>query len=311
MIRLSRKELQILHQLESNARQSLSAIAKKCRMSKESANYYIKKLEREGAIKEYFTLIDRSRLGLTTHRLYIKQRKLDPEVGKGIVRFLKSRPDVWAFGETSSEFDFAVGVSTRDRYEFGDFVEELLNRFGKDILWLETQMMLDYTEYTREYLTAESKKTMKTLASKETVKHDSIDLKILGELRKDARIPFSKIANRLGLSERIVRYRVKRMEKMGIIVAYRCNTDYRKLGYDYYKIDLFLEDRTNIEKIRNFVNALPQTVYSEKTVYYSDIEFDIEVRGTEELLETVQRIAKKFPGALREFKYYTMLRFYK
>ena len=136
MIRLSKKELQILHQLESNARQSLSAIAKKCRMSKESANYYIKKLEREGVIREYFTLIDRSRLGLATYRLYIKQRKLDPDVGKGIVEFLKSNKDVWAFGETSSEFDFAVGVSTRDRYEFGDFVEELLNRFGKDILWL-------------------------------------------------------------------------------------------------------------------------------------------------------------------------------
>jgi len=311
MFNLSKKELQIIHELETNARQNLSTIAKKCKLSKETVNYHIKKLESLGVIKEYFTLINRNTLGLSTYRIYIKQKKLDAKIGKEILDFLRADPNIWVLGKTSGEFDFAVGISTSNDYEFGNFTEELMNKFSSEIQTLQTQLLLEYNENTREYLTNEPKKTISVLESAKKVDYDKKDLLILDALKRTARISSSKIAKKIGLSERQVRYRIKRMEREKIIVAYRCNIDYRKLGYNYYKIDLWLEDRKNIRKIRKFVNTLPQTVYSERTVYYSDVEFDIEVKGTQELLDTVQHIAKVFPNTLKEFKYYTMLEFYK
>lgn len=311
MIKLSKKELQILHELECNARQSLSAIAKKCRTSKEAVNYHIKKFEKLGIIRGYFLLTDKSRLGLITWRVYIKQRRLDQELEQNMIEFLKSQPDIAGFGRTSGEMDFVLGISKKNEHEFGEFIEDLLNKFGKEIKWLQAHLFLDYVEYSREYLTGELKKSMRMISNKEKAKYDSIDLRILKELAKNARAPFSEVAGALGLSERIVRYRVRRMEREGIIIAYRCNLDYRKLGYDYYKLDLFLEDRAKIDKVRMFVNALPQTVYSEVTAYCSDVEFDIEVSGIQELLDTVQSIVKKFPKTISEFKYYSMIEFYR
>lgn len=46
---------------------------------------------------------------------------------------------------------------------------------------------------------------------------DAIDMKILSFLKEDARIPYTKIAKEIGLSEAAVRKRVERMRDEGII----------------------------------------------------------------------------------------------
>ncbi|MDH5810917.1 MAG: Lrp/AsnC family transcriptional regulator [Candidatus Methanomethylicaceae archaeon] len=46
---------------------------------------------------------------------------------------------------------------------------------------------------------------------------DGIDMKILSFLKEDARIPYTKIAKDIGLSEAAVRKRVERMRDEGII----------------------------------------------------------------------------------------------
>ncbi|MGC8936579.1 MAG: Lrp/AsnC family transcriptional regulator [Candidatus Methanomethylicaceae archaeon] len=46
---------------------------------------------------------------------------------------------------------------------------------------------------------------------------DTIDMKILSFLKDDARVPYTKIAKEIGLSEAAVRKRVERMRDEGII----------------------------------------------------------------------------------------------
>jgi len=46
---------------------------------------------------------------------------------------------------------------------------------------------------------------------------DNIDMKIISFLKEDARVPFTKIAQEIGLSEAAVRKRVERMRDEGII----------------------------------------------------------------------------------------------
>ena len=310
-LELSKKELQILHELETNARQSMASIAKKARMSKERVSYAIAKLEKKGAIKGYYTLVDRAALGMGCYRVYIKQKQLNPEIIEQFIKFAKENPHVWAFGKTSGKFNFAMGVWARDNFEFEKILDKMLGRFEKDIGSLMTQIMTEYSEYTREYLTGKPKKAFHTLKKRKVAKFDDVDLRILAIIMRNARIPTTEIAEKLGLTERIVRYRMKRMEREGIIVAYRCNMDYGLLGYEYYKVDLYLNSRKKLGEIKRYLYSLPETTYSEKTVYYSDVELDIEVKQHEDMLKMIQRTNEKFPGAIKEFKYYTMLEFYK
>lgn len=59
---------------------------------------------------------------------------------------------------------------------------------------------------------------------------DRKSMKIIEMLRRDARIPKSKIAKELGVTEAAVRKRIRGLEEKGIIIGYRALIDYRKAG---------------------------------------------------------------------------------
>ncbi|MBI2143762.1 AsnC family transcriptional regulator, partial [Candidatus Woesearchaeota archaeon] len=58
------KDRKILSELDMDARQPLSAIAKKVGLSREVVNYRIRQLERRNIVKGYYTVLDTAKLGL-------------------------------------------------------------------------------------------------------------------------------------------------------------------------------------------------------------------------------------------------------
>ena len=60
---------------------------------------------------------------------------------------------------------------------------------------------------------------------------DRKDKVILELLSKNARIPYSEIAKKLGISETAVRKRVRKLEEKGIIEGYTLRINPVKIGY--------------------------------------------------------------------------------
>ena len=60
---------------------------------------------------------------------------------------------------------------------------------------------------------------------------DMLGVKILRELQQDARISFSELGRRVGLSSPAVAERVKKMEEAGIICGYHAKLDREKIGH--------------------------------------------------------------------------------
>ena len=60
---------------------------------------------------------------------------------------------------------------------------------------------------------------------------DQLGVKILNELQMNARISFSEIGRRVGLSSPAVAERVKKMEELGIICGYHAKVDHEKIGF--------------------------------------------------------------------------------
>jgi len=69
-MKLGLKDRKILYELDLNSRQSFQKIGKKVRLSKESVFYRIKKLEEEGIIQRYSTMVDVGKLGYTNFRFF-------------------------------------------------------------------------------------------------------------------------------------------------------------------------------------------------------------------------------------------------
>jgi Lrp/AsnC family leucine-responsive transcriptional regulator len=60
---------------------------------------------------------------------------------------------------------------------------------------------------------------------------DEVDLRLLEELQRDARVSTAELGRRVGLSAPAVADRVRRLEDDGVIRGYRADVDPRKLGY--------------------------------------------------------------------------------
>ena len=61
------------------------------------------------------------------------------------------------------------------------------------------------------------------------LKLDAIDRKILSELQKDGRISVVKLSSRVNLTNTPCSDRVKRLEKAGVVEAYRAELDSRSI----------------------------------------------------------------------------------
>ena len=91
---LQAKDKKILGELFDNARTPISQIAKKVRLSKESASYRLKGLLESGLLTGFNTVIDIKKIGWGAFFAYIRLRNIDIEEEKKIIDHLKNHPNI-------------------------------------------------------------------------------------------------------------------------------------------------------------------------------------------------------------------------
>jgi DNA-binding Lrp family transcriptional regulator len=67
---------------------------------------------------------------------------------------------------------------------------------------------------------------------------DDIDLNLLSILQGDCRTSLERIATRLRVPKSTVHYRIKKLERVGILEGYNARVNASRLGYDYLAIVL-------------------------------------------------------------------------
>src|SRR3989338_2302868 len=128
-LKLDLKDKRILYELDFNARQSNTEIARKVGLSKDVVNYRIKKLEKAGIINGYYTLIDLSKLGYFGVRVYTRLLDANPDKEREIIEFLINNKKVFFVAKIEGPFNIAFGSWTKDIYEFEDFYLEFKRSF--------------------------------------------------------------------------------------------------------------------------------------------------------------------------------------
>src|SRR3989344_2694587 len=89
------------------------------------------------------------------------------------------------------------------------------------------------------------------------VKIDLKDRKIMFELSKNCRLPITQIAKRVGLSQQVVDYRIKRLIKEQIITDFIAEINIEALGYTRHILYVQLrnvDETKEKEIITYFVN---------------------------------------------------------
>src|SRR5262245_41633097 len=99
-----------------------------------------------------------------------------------------------------------------------------------------------------------------TLDSKKLL--DEVGWQILTVLQEDARLSFTEIGRRVGLSLPAVVERVRRLEEAGIITGYRAEIDISKIGLG---ITAFIRVTTPSEKypaLNTLLKSMPEVLES-------------------------------------------------
>ena len=79
-MKLDKKDLQILGILDWNARMPITQVAKKVKLNKDVVRYRIRNLEKQEIISAYYSLINISKIGYLTFRLYLDLKDVSKEI---------------------------------------------------------------------------------------------------------------------------------------------------------------------------------------------------------------------------------------
>jgi DNA-binding Lrp family transcriptional regulator len=104
---------------------------------------------------------------------------------------------------------------------------------------------------------------------------DDLDRRILSILRRDARTPYTEIADRVGTSEGTVRNRVDRMTDEGVIERFTVTT---RTGNVKAMIEISVEMNVNTDEV------------GQRMVEWEEVDFVWQVSGEEDVVLVVDAV---------------------
>jgi len=314
MVKIDLKDRKILYQLDVNSRQSLSKIGKKVGLPKNVVAYRINRLKELGIINNFYTIIDASKLGHISFRIYLTYQYTNPAIEKEILDYFVKNKYTWWIGSIEGIYDIGVHIWVKDVNEFYSFWEKTLKKyrhhFEKQVITLYTQLL----HYRYSYLLDEKVDRTKievTGGGKKVNSVDDLDFKILKVITSDARIPITEIAKKLSTTTTVVKYRIKKLLDLGVIQGFRTNIDFSKLGYQQFKVNMYLKKYEKINQIINYIKHNPHLIYIDKSAGYADLELEFHLKSLEEIHRIAQDLIVKFPGVTKNYKFFNYTKVHK
>ncbi|MDD9954274.1 MAG: Lrp/AsnC family transcriptional regulator [Candidatus Woesearchaeota archaeon] len=146
------------------------------------------------------------------------------------------------------------------------------------------------------------------------MKLDEKDRKILKGLRGTSRIPFTKIARETGIPIDVVKYRVKKLEREGVIQEYLPYIDHERIDYPmmaYVLFTLYKLDPDTEQKFREHLIAHPKITYVAKYSGKWDYCISACAKNYKELDGIVHDIRTKFSDIIKDYDVMHVIEEYK
>jgi len=136
-------------------------------------------------------------------------------------------------------------------------------------------------------------------------KTDKVDLEILKILANNARISVVDIAGRLKTTPRIVQYRIKELEKKGIILAYKVHLNPKAMKRVFCKAIIYL---TNVTKPRlkefiNYASSIEGAIWPQRVLGAWDFELDMELESYDKFQEIILDLKEKFSDIIQNHEF--------
>ena len=308
MIKLDVKDRKILSELDMDARQQLSTIAKKVRLSREVVSYRIKQLEKKGIIEGYYTAIDTSKLGYLYCRMLFKYRNISPEIERNLLNYCKASDSINWVSLNNGRWDITLVFLAKSLEDIENVYDEINIKFGKYLQDPYMSIAFKIYHFKNNYLYNDKDTKFEILGERnKNIEMDKMDEKILDILSDNARLSLLDIAVKLRSTPKLIKQRINKLVKDKVILAFRVKINNRLLGYDHYKVFLNLQNLTkeNLNKLITYFRLEPEVTYVTKPMGQHSLEFEAMFKSANDLHEFLKRMSFKFSSVV--VNYETML----
>jgi len=297
----------ILFELERDSSKSVSAIAKKIKRSKEFVNFRIHRLENEKIILGYSAIVDMSKLGYFTFRIYLKWQNMTQEQKKQFYDKVKVMENVWTTTVLHDKWDFAffIGVKSINKFhkvwneiqlEHKDKISENKIAIYAPVYNFNKRFFVDFNE--------KSEVIERIYGSGPLSDFDELDEKIIQEYAGDVRTPYTKISKKLNVTSETVRKRIAQLEKKKIIVGYKINPNLQKLGYQGYRVDFLLNSVKRNKELFEYLKQHKYFYQINKSIGGADFETEIVVKDFKHLLEVLEEVVERFSDVIKSYEHF-------
>lgn len=314
MNELDNFDLKLLQEIENDARQPLSQIAKKLRSSQQVISYRINSLEKRKIIGGYYTFINLVKLGYTNYRTMIRLNNIDRGKHQKIIDYLMKNGNVLWLVDCSGRADMIINFMAKNIIEYSQILKNFRKKFPEQIQNYDVLTTVDVIYFGRDYFTGKREiREHPFFGKSENIELDETAKKILSMIAENARISSVEIAGKLNISPNTVILRLKELKKLGIIQGFKPLIHLENTSYSGYKALIKFQNITEIreKELVNYLKTNVNVVGAIKLVGSWDFEVEFEVKTKDEMLELTRDIRDKFKDIIKEFEVLSLFHEYK
>jgi Lrp/AsnC family leucine-responsive transcriptional regulator len=304
MEQLSEKDRMILHQLSLNGRLSLTALAKATGISKQVISYRIRRMEETGVILGYHAITNSYALGKAHYRIFAKYQNVSAEIEEAFLAYLEAHEKIVWIAELDGDFDIAFIVWAENVCAFEAVYDQVIERFS-DIFLVKDFSIGTKIEYLKHkyFIGATETESLHFGEHLSSATLDRLDRDILADLNDEGRATLVKLANKYGTSAKVVAERIKRLERLRIIIGYDVKLNHALLGHSHQKAFLQLNDTSKEAraKLESYLRALPAVIFIVKALGSYDLEFEMIEEQHGQFHALMRTLRGRFPKVIRSF----------
>ncbi|MBI2146719.1 Lrp/AsnC family transcriptional regulator [Candidatus Woesearchaeota archaeon] len=303
---INKTNRKIIRELGNNARLSYKELAEKINSKKEIVAYHITKLEKEKIIAKYIPVFSQARLGIFVHKIYLRFQGLPAEKEIQLIEELRESPFVNWMARSVGTWDLMIALYCRNILEFAKRKNELVfKKYGQYIQDYSVSILEDALIYTRDYLINASTRDRSGLIYGGSLREEKIDesqRNIIRLIRNNGRYEATELARRLGLNVKTIITKINDLEQRKIIQGYIVIIDQKKLGLQYFKIDISFQDHSDeqYKRVLEYCKNNKYVVNLMKSVGDWEIELEAEAETVGEIYQLAKDLRTRFPTIIKK-----------
>ena len=281
---LDRYDEKILYHLDRDARMPASRIGRDINLSKEAVNQRIKHLKENGTIRQWYAIIDASKLGFYAYRIALKFYQSTIEQERELVEYLQGEKSCAHLAMTEGRHNVIFLAMHRTYDSLQTFFDSLMSKYG-DIIAEKEIHVLTWHERHNQRHTYDGKRQPLRI-DYDHVEHKALSPKraaVLQSYAEDARKSIAQAAEELDQEPQSVRYHLKRLEDESIIKGHGSFLDLRSLGKQRVIIDITLKHPQAAKRIRSFFEEKPESSFTARLLGRYDLSVELIVRNDVQL----------------------------